>query len=66
MTLLALLSTLTTSGWVLLAVVIAFTLEFLLVLVARREPSDTDAAGCLAVGAVWAWLLWLLTPGGAL
>lgn len=62
MNLLELLSTLTWSGWVLLAVVIAFSLAFLLMLVARREPSDTDAAGCLIVGAVWAWLL---APGGA-
>ncbi len=62
MALLNLLATLTASGWVVFSLCIASTLWFVARLVARRTISEEAA---IILGVLWAWLLWLLIPGGA-
>ena len=59
MTMLALLSTLTASGWVVFALCIGTTIWYVSAIFSRKIVQSYDA---LVVGTLWAWLLWLLTP----
>lgn len=62
-----LLSVLSSSGWVLLAITLGATLALVvqLVISGRHLPRRAHlllVGLCLALGTLWSWLAWLLTP----